>query len=181
MDLREGTRRLAMVLGVVGALFGGFVSALEFRELVQQRTSYKQFEQVSTRIAELGKQTQKAYPSYADMTPIDLGLKVVAKYPEYWPWITGDSTITPAIPKPRELNSTDDTHEHDPWDRSAKDYDWRVWGITAPDGQTFFPTPAPNNWTYLWIPLLPILGFSVPWGAVHSIGWVLKGFIQGRN
>ena len=182
MNIREGTRRLALLLGVLGALFGGFVSALQLQELLQQRRNHERFERVSTRIAQLGKQTQMAYPSYADMEPLDLGLKVLAKYPEIWPWVTGSSITTPLIPQPTGLNSANETtRDNGFWDKTTKSGDLSIWGITTPDGQTFLPAPAPNNWMFLWVLVLPALGFFIPWGAVHSIGWVLKGYIQERT
>jgi hypothetical protein len=50
--------------------------------------------------------------------------------------------------------------------------------IETQDGQTLYPTPAPSAWLYLFIALLPILGFLIPWGAIRAIGWVGAGFVQ---
>ena len=38
-------------------------------------------------------------------------------------------------------------------------------------------TPS-SAWEYLCIPLFPIIGFFVPWGAVRAIGWVGAGFVH---
>ena len=38
-------------------------------------------------------------------------------------------------------------------------------------------TPS-SAWEYLCIPLCPILGFLIPWGAVRAIGWVGAGFVK---
>ena len=40
---------------------------------------------------------------------------------------------------------------------------------------------TPSGWNYLWIPLFPLLGFIVPWGAVRAIGWVVDGFVKGTT
>ena len=47
MDLREGTRRLALLLGVVGAILGGFASYLELRTILEQGARHNRFEQLA--------------------------------------------------------------------------------------------------------------------------------------
>ena len=44
MNLKEGTRRLALLLGVVGAILGGFVSYLELDSIMSQRAHHNRFE-----------------------------------------------------------------------------------------------------------------------------------------
>ena len=47
MNLREGTRRLALLLGLVGAILGGFASYSELQSIKGQRASYAKFEQLA--------------------------------------------------------------------------------------------------------------------------------------
>jgi len=47
VNLREGTRRLALLLGVVGAICGGFVSYSELQSVMEQRASYAKFERLA--------------------------------------------------------------------------------------------------------------------------------------
>ena len=47
MNLREGTRRLALLLGVVGAILGGFASYVELQTTLAQRTRHNRFEQLA--------------------------------------------------------------------------------------------------------------------------------------
>lgn len=47
MNLKEGTRRLALLLGVFGAIIGGFASYLELQTVREQRASYAKFEQLT--------------------------------------------------------------------------------------------------------------------------------------
>ena len=47
MNLKEGTRRLALLLGVVGAIFGGFVSYLQMQPTMRQRADHQRFEQLA--------------------------------------------------------------------------------------------------------------------------------------
>jgi hypothetical protein len=47
MNLREGTRRLALLLGVAGLVFGGFVSYMELQSVQDQRARHNRFEQLA--------------------------------------------------------------------------------------------------------------------------------------
>ncbi len=47
MNLKEGTRRLALLLGVVGAIVGGFASYLELQTTLEQRAHHNRFEQLA--------------------------------------------------------------------------------------------------------------------------------------
>ena len=48
MNLREGTRRLGLLLGVVGAILGGYVSYLELDSVIAQRAQHNRFERLAT-------------------------------------------------------------------------------------------------------------------------------------
>lgn len=47
MNLKEGTRRLALLLGVAGAIAGGVVSYPQLQSLMRQRADHRQFEQLA--------------------------------------------------------------------------------------------------------------------------------------
>ena len=47
MNVREGTRRLALLLGVVGALFGGFLSYSELQSVIHRRADRQHFAQLA--------------------------------------------------------------------------------------------------------------------------------------
>jgi hypothetical protein len=47
MNLREGTRRLALLLGVVGAIVGAFASYVELQTVLSQRARHNRFEQLA--------------------------------------------------------------------------------------------------------------------------------------
>ena len=48
MNLKEGARRLALLLGVVGAICGGFVSYLEWQSISAERANHARFESLAT-------------------------------------------------------------------------------------------------------------------------------------
>jgi hypothetical protein len=47
MNLREGTRRLALLLGVLGAIAGGFASYIYLQTIFEQRTRHNNFERLA--------------------------------------------------------------------------------------------------------------------------------------
>ncbi len=65
MNLREGTRRLALLLGVVGAILGGFASYAVLQPVMRQRADHQRFEQLAN--SDVVKQERKGL-----QTPIDL-------------------------------------------------------------------------------------------------------------
>ena len=149
MNLREGTRRLALLLGVVGAIAGGFVSYLELQETQSQRTRHIKFEQLAA--SDDIKQARKNLLSNIRIDP-----QTGERQGWEWPY-TVDKGGIKAI-------------------RWSENYG--VESIETEDGQTFYSTPAPAAWQYLFVVLLPILGFFIPWGAIRAIGWVGTGFFQ---
>ena len=64
MNLREGTRRLALLLGVVGAILGGFASYSELQSTREQRAQDAKFEKLA--ISEV---VQQARPSCLSDSP----------------------------------------------------------------------------------------------------------------
>ena len=47
MNLKEGTRRLALLLGAVGAIVGGVASYSELQTILKLRASHNRFEQLA--------------------------------------------------------------------------------------------------------------------------------------
>jgi hypothetical protein len=147
MNLREGTRRLALLLGVVGAIFGGFASYAELRTVRNQSARHADFERLtagfeSSRLAQRMRQESENDPSDNSIMPGCCGIEEIV-------W--------------------DKNH--------VFNHPSGVYSITTDGGQTLHPTPAPAAWEYLLIALFPLLGFFIPWGAIRAIGWVGAGFV----
>ena len=109
MNLKEGTRRLALLLGMIGLILGGFVSYFQLQSTMSQKANHQRFERAAVRIEQLGKKTQEAYPVYKDIDAGDLGWRVLVKYPQFWPWVSGSTTHQPELPKPWETYQAEQT------------------------------------------------------------------------
>jgi hypothetical protein len=134
MNLREGTRRLALLLGAVGAILGGYVSYLELQTVLNQRASHNKFEQLA--VSEVVKQASK----------IDNN----GKYSVY-------------PPNPYEVNKGG-VKAIDWTDYPGSDAFENVESIVTEDGQTLYPISAPSRWLYLLVAIFPIIGFFHPLG-----------------
>ena len=148
MNFREGTRRLALLLGVVGAILGGFASYAELGSAQAQSTRHAEFQRLTAGFANSGLAQRMRQDAEHDPS---------------------DNSIMPGCCGIEEIV----------WDKNHVFNDPSgVYSITTDGGQTVYATPAPAVWTYLLIPLFPVIGFFIPWGTIRSIGWVGTGFSQ---
>ena len=155
MNLREGTRRLALFLGVIGAMVGGVASYSELQDLREQQASHSRFEQLAA--SPVVQQARRSIETACAQNPSDKQC--------------GDERYVPMS----EFNSGGIKTIY--W---SKDY--QVEWIKTDDGQNLFSTtPAPAVWEYLLVALFPILGFFIPWGAIRAIGWVVGGFVKSTT
>lgn len=149
MNLREGARRLALLLGAAGAIACGFLSYTQLQSTLRQRADQKQFE----KLASSQVMQQNRYDLLADCVK--------------------------QTPPKLDLSAGLSSHLHkDGIDTITWSSGCQIASITTEDGETLYPTPAPGTWSYLLIAILPVLGFFVPWGAVRAIGWVIAGFVK---
>jgi hypothetical protein len=152
VNLREGTRRLALLLGAVGAIVGGFASYSEMQTIRDQLASHDRFEQLAASPA-----AQHALQSLKLACAQDPSDKQC-----------GDQKYAPMS----EINGGGIKTIY--W---SKDY--RAELIQTDDGANLVATsPLPPAREYLLVAIFPILGFSIPWGGVRAICWVGAGFIK---
>lgn len=210
MRLENGLQRLAFLLGLIGAVLGGFAS---FREL-QPVLLYKKFE--ALKASEVVQ--QEAHKYTADVQ------QERAHYFAREKWL--DSQVSPINEKAtsEETNRRntritqlameargnaeetlqrlekiervhtdvskggikavhwtvdyrrDSIEESVPWPRHPD-----VESVETQSGESFSPEPRPAASAYFFIGLFPIVGFLIPWGGVHAIGWVRAGFARPSN
>jgi hypothetical protein len=160
MNLREGTRRLALLFGALGSILCGVLSWAQLQPILRQRTDHKQFEYISnSAVVQQERKVRQAGWEIVDP-------KVPARGPDVLPGDFNGWDIDPSAINSNGIKSIG-------WNQ-----DYSVAYIETQDGKTLYPTLAPSAWSYLLIAVLPFLGFFVPWGAVRAIGWVLAGFVQ---
>jgi len=158
MSLKEGMRRLALLLGAVGAIFGGFASWSELQSIKEQRASHDRFEQLAA--SPVAQQARRSIDLACAKDPSDKQC--------------GDANYNPMS----EINSGGIKTIYWSKKNSLGKINYQAGLIQTDDGQNFISTtPAPSAWEYLLTALFPILGFFIAWGAVCAIGWVGAGFV----
>ena len=202
MNLKEGTRRLALFLGAVGVIFGGFASYLELQSVLNQRERHAKFELLAN--SDNAQKERKCrllgYASGCFQIKLPPGATLVEqdqnkqedRFVKNAPKKNADpyaATAEPsetngvpakfsaaemedAVPLPSEVNAGGIKTIN--W---AKGWAYTVESIETEDGQTLYPTPAPNRWLYLLAAICPVLGFALPWGLIWAVGWVGAGFL----
>lgn len=156
MNVKEGTRRLALLLGVAGAIRGGFRSYSELQTILEQRASHAKFAQLAASPV-----VQQARRSLE-----------IACADGHTDNQCGDEKYVPMS----EVNSGGIKTIY--WNKNGSfgKIKYQVGEIDTEDSQHLFPTSEPSDWNDPLIALFPILGFFIP-GAVRAIGWVGGGFV----
>jgi len=67
VNLREGTWRLALLLGVAGAILGGVASYVQLQSLIRQRADHWQFEQLAN--SDVIQQERKSLGGWVTIDP----------------------------------------------------------------------------------------------------------------
>ncbi len=177
MSLREGTRRLALLFGVVGAILGGFASYMELQSVMREKADHQRFEQLAN--SQIVQQERKAIyipgfgppeDSTSALEPVPDG-PVTVQGPDGKIYQFPEGTDKAAAIRYFKRRSIGIEAIH--WTEN-----YGIASIETRDGQTLYPTPAPSAWLYVWVALFPIIGFFIPWGAIRAIGWVGSGFAQ---
>jgi hypothetical protein len=195
MNLKEGTRRLALLLGVVGAICGGVASYVESQPTVKQRALHIQFDRLAASKAVAEKiNILQATPDFVPAPWV----KYAEKNAQTPPGKYSLSDIDPPEIDPRtgeRISSPSHVKEYDPWELAAAEYGatiikkdgvrsihWSkehgVESIETDDGQILYPTAAPEAWKYVLLALFPVFGFLITWGTIRAIAWVGIGFVQ---
>jgi hypothetical protein len=187
INAKEGMRRLALLLGAVGAILGGFASYMELSSVLNQRARHNKFEHLANSpVATQAKRDclTKNAPESADhfvsdsptLLPSTVDAFVAAPEEKQREALANMSVPakTALLDALRQRNETVVDKDGITIIHWTKDYG--VESIETEDGQTLYPTPAPSAWIYLLITAIPVLGFFISWGAVRAVRWVGVGF-----
>jgi hypothetical protein len=154
MNIREGTRRLALVVGVIGALAGLYPSFLMAPDLLRQRESHNLFQKL---VSSTSVRNDVAMLEKLRATPPGYGM-IATEFGE-------KARNQDHIAKINYGRSDDGVH-------------MRVDSIEMEDGSTVYNIAYPSTWLILICLGFPFLGFLLPWGIVMAIGWIVSGFAQ---
>lgn len=193
MNLREGTRRLALLLGVLGVMAGGFASYAELQSVLALRTAHNHFEQLaSSPVVQQARNSCLGSNAPSGREPWDRPTKVAAQKGNPWDKPNSGGTVSGA-PKRNDFltppycfipESDPNSMEYTPSESNSSGMktihfeNREIASIDTVEGQTLYPTPAPGVWSYFLIAILPVLGFLAPWCVIRAIGWVGAGFVK---
>jgi hypothetical protein len=168
MNLREGTRRLALLLGAVGAILGGFVSYLELQSILNQKERHDKFERLAA--SEVVQQLRKSF-EVPELRP--------SQNPAPAKFDLSKGRVCP-------LDATDDSGCFTEVDKGGiKTIYWtKMFGVESIEtqaGQMLYPAPTSSLWLYLFAAISPLLGFALPWGLIRAVGWVGAGFFASTK
>lgn len=97
MNLREGTRRLALLLGALGIIAGGFASYVELQTVLPQRAAHDHFEQLAnSEVVKQERMTLQGAPAFIPDPSTKIAKGVVPVKPD-----SGGFTIEDAPPAVR--------------------------------------------------------------------------------
>lgn len=178
MNLREGTRRLALIVGILGGIAGGVASYVVLSDLLEARERYTAFERLAT--SQAVKQGRASWLSNS----ATVKALWVASSPSERDNMMKSLTAEEKNKLTAELGIEGDTPEFSISPKVNKEgiktIHWteafEVESLDMIDGQTLYAEPAPNRWLYSLAAILPLLGFIIPWGLIRAVGWVGNGF-----
>lgn len=154
MNAKEGMRRLGLLLGVVGAVSGAFVSYIDLHDTISARSRYRVYDSLVK--SDLVQQYRNNHFPRGSVPP-------------------GYNPEADTVDK----NGIKTIHwKSETYDEKTKHLEIEF--IEMADGTTVYPaalTP-PGMWAYLRPALFPLLGFLIPFGAIRALTWVGLGFAQ---
>ena len=190
MNVREGVRRLGILLGACGGILGGCFAYRDAKATWDSHIAFRKFESLM------------ATPTMRKVA------KTALDYQHDNPQGTtnGDGGDWFERNKP---DARDEKHGEsggvraDPWEEAAKEYKREPGGIVVAvnlagikhvtvnksglissielsTGEHIQRTDAPRAQTYVGILLYPVLGFLIPWGGIRILAWVGSGFFPPR-
>jgi hypothetical protein len=158
MNVDEGFRRVGFLLGYLGAVAGLVLAFVSATDLMNSHARAVRFQTLAS-----------AY------------WRVLHNHPDV---IVPDPPTghNPAIPKgyalvdPESLRKQNEAL-HSEGIESVIVNGRAIQSIHTIDDTTLFPQTGPFG-EWLLLPILPVVGFLLPWGAVRTLTWVRRGFAQ---
>jgi hypothetical protein len=208
MNVKEGMRRLALLIGILGAAIGCFASYVVSRDTLSARERHRAFEQLATSdvVQQERKALQEEHESWfrpwvdgweeyrrVQTPPKDIVAAWKSFSPEHREELLAKMTPEQKHNLRTVIEQQMQKGEQDPYGDIAMPSssvnkggirtivwkkDYRVYSIETEDGATLYQSPAPTRWPFLLAAILPVLGFFVPWASVRVLAWVGIGFFE---
>jgi hypothetical protein len=176
MNAREGMRRLAIVLGIAGSLTGSVFGYQNARDVWNARSAHKRFESLAATpaiqkdVKELVDTIQKGQSKNLS-TLSDEQLQVYKNLLESTP--PGERQKLARLDR-RASGDGIDQFTIDPSTST-------ITSIQLSTGELLSRTPPPTLAAWIALPLYPLVGFLIPWGAIRALTWVGSGFFQSSQ
>lgn len=183
MSFKEGTRRLALLVGAVGAIAGGIASYAILGDAMEARPRYKAFERLVTSdaVQQERRYLFSLYPS-ADAVPDSANFATDFSTAPKLPPLPQGTVLRPISPPPGFVPLVPEAVASEASKEGIKSVLWNkkleIQSIEMYDGDVVIASQGPGLWPYLFGITLPILGFVVPWGAIRCLAWVGFGFVE---
>jgi hypothetical protein len=190
MNVREGARRLGIVIGVLGGTLGAFAGYPSARDLWNARAASKKFDSLMAsptmlKVAKAAVDYQKATSKVDSIASKYGGVRVIE--PHTLTYANGALSYerNPSPPPdtlPADFFSKDGNEtvliNADGIREAMINKSGIVRAVHLATGEWVEESLAPRLKSYL-VPLLyPMLGFILPWGALRALTWVGAGFFE---
>jgi len=195
MNVKEGMRRLALLLGILGAALGCFASYIFLNDTVEARARYKAFEVLAN--SEAVQQERKILQTQPDFIPdtaasaqkiLPLPKGATSSPTKTYLDDSGNPITSAVTDEPHGWQVVDANEKPEPSQvkrGNIKAVHWTkdlaVESIETEDGNTLYAEPKPTLWPYLLAAIFPVLGFVIPWGSIRALAWVGFGFVEGSK
>ena len=180
MNVREGMRRLGILLGVCGGILGGFIAYSTAETLWNTGAAYRKFASLMASPA-MHKVANDPFTPYG-------GFEVQSKKNKF-----GDIPV--AESEDREIVSEGDGNggvyllqvhprlkgNADGIAKVHFDASQRVASIELTTGEPVPRTEDPKLRAYFALLAYPVFGFLLPWGGIRVFTWVGSGFVAARQ
>jgi hypothetical protein len=187
MNVREGMRRLGIVLGVVGCAIGILFGYESARQLWDVHTAHQRFESLmaSPTMLSLAKQVRwfstENRKKAGELAADPEFLKLSDDEQKYILGLAKDQGFSPTLTgaAPSDENHIIDVQVNLEGVKKVNvDKFGRISLIELSTGESIPRTEPPTLMAFVGLLLYPISGFLAPWGAIRVLVWLGAGFLS---
>lgn len=188
MNIKEGTRRLGVVLGILGGAAGVYIGYAQEQPLWKARAAHSRLESVMAlptmqKVAKAARDYQNDW--FVRNAPHPFSGRV-----DYGALATLPRGYVLDPPAKKDIF---DTVENEQLERTESilvsvnldgikqvtvDKTGIVSSVELSSGELIVRVDPPPLRAYLVLLLYPVIGFLIPWGALKTITWIATGFVK---